>query len=272
MSRFGVNITFFSHGREWIRLGYSEKVVFGGRATGQTGETTGGDDDLIDWLTEQAILYWDILKYLIPAVPYTVLITVCSFALALVLGLVIGVLRISRSRPVAAAAGMYINIIRGVPLLVQIFFIYFGLGSVCNLDRFTAGVVAVGICYSAYLAEIFRSGIDAISQGQYEAAQSLGMTRFQALRHVIIPQSFRIVIPPVANEFIASLKDSSLVSIIGMRELTRAGREYYSQYFVDFQTWLLVGAIYLIMTMSLSRLVKYLERVYAVAGYGSRQG
>jgi len=130
----------------------------------------------------------------------------------------------------------------------------------------------VGICYSAYLAEIFRSGIEAIDRGQYEAAEALGMTRFQTLRYVIIPQSLRIVIPPTANEFIASLKDSSLVSIIGLREITRAGREYYSQYFVDFQTWLMVALIYLAMTLTLSRIVKYLEKIYAVEGFGSRRG
>ncbi|UCD95119.1 MAG: amino acid ABC transporter permease [Candidatus Zixiibacteriota bacterium] len=226
---------------------------------------------MLSWVAKQIVLYWDIFKYLIPAVPWTALITICAFALALILGLIVGVLRISKIKIVATIAGAYINVIRGVPLLVQIFFIYFGLGSILHLDRFSAGVIAVGICYSAYLAEIFRSGIEAIAHGQYEAAMSLGMTRFQTLRYVIIPQSLRIVIPPVANEFIASLKDSSLVSIIGLRELTRAGREYYSQYFVDFQTWLLVGLIYLTMTISLSRLVKYLEKVYSVAGYGSQK-
>ena len=226
---------------------------------------------MLDWLAKQIILYYDIFRYLIPAIPWTVLITLTSFTLALILGLLVGIMRISRIKALSAAAGIYINVLRGVPLLVQIFFIYFGLGSLLSLDRFTAGVLAVGICYSAYLAEIFRSGIEAISHAQYEAALSLGMTRFQALRHVIIPQSWRIVIPPIANEFIASLKDSSLVSIIGMRELTRAGREYYSQYFVDFQTWLLVGLIYLVMTLTLSKLVKYLERFYAVKGFGSKR-
>ena len=166
-------------------------------------------------------------------------------------------------------ASIYINVIRGVPLLVQIFFIYFGLGAILQLNRFAAGILAVGICYSAYLAEIFRSGINAIAYSQHEAAMALGMTRFQTLRYVIIPQSMRVVIPPTANEFIASLKDSSLVSIIGLREVTRAGREYYSQYFVDFQTWLVVGLIYLVMTLSLSRIVRYLERLFAVEGFGS---
>ena len=225
----------------------------------------------MDWISEQVILYWDIFKYLLPAVPRTILITIASFALAMILGLIFGILRISTYRPVRFLAGAYIDIIRGVPLLVQIFFIYFGLGSILNFDRFFAGVLAVGICYSAYLAEIFRSGIEAIDYGQYEAAMSLGMTRFQTLRHVIIPQSIRIVIPPVANQFIASLKDSSLVSIIGLRELTRAGREYYSQNFTDFQTWLLVGLIYLIMTISLTRVVKWLEKYFAVKGFGSRK-
>jgi len=226
---------------------------------------------VIEWISKQVVLYWDILKYLLPAVPWTILITICSFALALVLGLIIGVSRISKNKWVAWLAGTYINVIRGVPLLVQIFFIYFGLGGILNLDRFMAGVMAVGICYSSYLAEIFRSGIEAISLGQHEAAQSLGMTRFQTLRHVILPQSMRIVLPPTANEFIASLKDSSLVSIIGMRELTRAGREYYSQYFVDFQTWFVVGLIYLAMTITLSKVVKYLEKVYSVKGFGSQK-
>lgn len=225
--------------------------------------------NLVDWLIKQIILYWDILSYLLPAIPWTILITISSFALALTLGMLLGIMRLSKNRFISGFAKVYINTIRGVPLLVQIFFIYFGIGSFFNLDRFTAGVLAVGICYSAYLAEIFRSGIEAISDAQHEAAMSLGMTRFQTLRHVIIPQSWRIVIPPVANEFIASLKDSSLVSIIGMRELTRAGREYYSQYFVDFQTWLMVGIIYLIMTLTLSRVVKYLEKAYAIEGYGN---
>jgi polar amino acid transport system permease protein len=224
---------------------------------------------LLDWLAKQIVLFWDILMYLIPAIPVTALITICSFILAMILGLIIGIMRISRIKAVSAVSGAYVNIIRGVPLLVQIFFIYFGLGKILNLDRFTAGVLAVGICYSAYLAEIFRSGIEAIAHSQHEAAMALGMTRFQTLRHVIIPQSLRIVIPPISNEFIASLKDSSLVSIIGMREITRAGREYYSQYFVDFQSWLIVGLIYLAMTLTLSRVVKYLERVYAVEGFGS---
>ena len=226
---------------------------------------------MIDFVVEQSRIFIDIFAYLIPAIPATLAITVVAFILAVVLGLLVSLLRLSRRRILNRGAKAYVDVLRGVPLLVQIFFIYFGLGRVLNLDRFSAGVLAVGICYSAYLAEIFRSGIAAIERGQHEAALSLGMTRYQVMRHVILPQAARIIIPPAANEFIASLKDSSLVSIIGMRELTRAGREYYAQYFVDFQTWLAVGVIYLVLTLALSRVVAFLEKKYRVHGYGVAQ-
>jgi polar amino acid transport system permease protein len=222
----------------------------------------------VTWLFEQFSILSRVFYYLIQTVHWTILISVLAYLIALALGLVFGIARLSLNRPVRWIAGAYVNVLRGVPLLVLIFFFYFGLGKIVNLDRFVAGVLAVGVCYGAYLAEIFRSGIQAIDYGQHEAAMSLGMTRWQTLRHIILPQSFRIVVPPAANEFIACLKDSSLVSIIGLRELTRAGREYSSQYFLDFHTWLMVGIIYLILTLSLTRLVKVLERKFAVHGYG----
>ena len=223
---------------------------------------------MFDWLSTELTILKNIFLFLLPAVPATIEVTLIAFALALVLGQLIGLLRISRRRVFGITSKIYVDTIRGIPLLVQIFFIYFGLGKVLNLDRFLAGVVAIGICYSGYLAETFRAGIQAIHKGQYEAALSLGLTRWQMMRHVILPQSLRIVIPPVANDFIACLKDSSLVSVIGLRELTRAGRDYYSQFFVDFQTWLIVGLLYLVMTLTLSRLVAFLEKKFAVHGFG----
>ena len=222
----------------------------------------------VDWLVSQVSSLSKIFYYLIQTVHWTILISVLAYLIALSLGLTFGILRLSPRRPVRWFASVYVNVLRGVPLLVLIFFFYFGLGKVVNMDRFVAGVLAVGICYGAYLAEIFRSGIQAIDYGQHEAAMSLGMTRWQTLRHIILPQSVRIVVPPAANEFISCLKDSSLVSIIGLRELTRAGREYSSQYFLDFQTWLMVGLIYLMLTFTLTRVVKWLERRVAVHGYG----
>jgi polar amino acid transport system permease protein len=225
----------------------------------------------MSWLYDQLSLLSSVFFYLIQVVHWTIAISVLAYLIALFCGLVFGVARISSNRLFRWVAGVYINVLRGVPLLVLIFFFYFGLGKLINLDRFVAGVLAVGVCYGAYMAEIFRSGIEAIDYGQHEAAMSLGMTRWQTLRHIIIPQSVRIVMPPAANEFIACLKDSSLVSIIGLRELTRAGREHASETFLDFHTWLMVGVIYLIMTLSLTRLVRYLESRVAVRGYGVKR-
>lgn len=222
----------------------------------------------MDWILTHLNILWRIFYYLIQTVHWTILISVLAYALALCLGLCFGIMRLSPNRFVRIIAGAYVNVLRGIPLLVLIFFFYFGLGAVINMDRFVAGVLAVGICYGAYLAETFRTGIQAIDYGQHEAAMSLGMTRWQTLRYIILPQSIRIVVPPAANEFIACLKDSSLVSIIGLRELTRAGREYSSQYFLDFHTWLMVAFIYLILTFSLTRVVKWIEKRVAIHGYG----
>ena len=178
----------------------------------------------------------EILGYLLPAIPATLRITFLSFALALVLGLGVGLVRISRRFPWTWLGRAWVDGIRGVPLLVLIFFIYFGLGRLLNMPQSLAGIVAIGVCYSAYVGETFRAGIQAIPAGQWEAARALGLGRLGTMRHVILPQAFRIVIPPLVNEFIACLKDSSLVSIIGLRELTRAGREYSSSTFLDLKT------------------------------------
>jgi polar amino acid transport system permease protein len=208
---------------------------------------------------DQFSLLGRIVLFLLPAVPQTIKITIVSFALALLLGLFVGVVRIARTAPWTWIGRFYVDGIRGVPLLVWIFFIYFGLGRILHLPQFVAGVLAIGICYSAYVGETIRAGIQAIARGQWEAAASLGLSRGQTMRHVILPQAVRVVVPPVMNDFIACLKDSSLVSIIGLRELTRAGREYSSGTFVDFQTWLVVGVLYLGMTLVLTRCAAILE-------------
>lgn len=220
------------------------------------------------WLVEQLKLLGDILVSLLPAVPMTIAVVALAYPLALAGGLCVAGLRLSRRRWYSIPAQWYSDTLRGVPLLVQIFFIYFGLGKVLNLDRFVAGVAAIAFCYSAYLSEIFRAAILAIPKGQHEAALSLGMTRPQVYIHVVMPQAFRIALPPMANEFTACLKDTSLVSIIGLRELTRATREYYSTYFVDFQTWLVAGAIYLVLNALATRSASWVERRLSVPGLG----
>jgi len=208
----------------------------------------------------------EILRFVLPAVPATLQVTLVSFALALVLGTGLGILRISRRPPWTWLGRIWVDGIRGVPLLVLIFFIYFGLGRLLHLPQFLAGVLAIGLCYSAFVGETIRAGIQAVPRGQWEAARSLGLSHGRTLRHVILPQATRIVIPPIVNDFIACLKDSSLVSIVGLRELTRAGREYSSSTFLDFQTWLVVGLLYLVMTLALSRLSTLLEARLRRAG------
>jgi polar amino acid transport system permease protein len=225
-------------------------------------------NDVLAWTANQLSLLSDIFVYLLPAVPITIEVTLLSFVLALGIGIIVGTIRVANLRYLSNAARVYVDVVRGVPLLVLIFFIYFGLGGILNLGRMTAGVVSLGVCYGAYIAEIFRAGILAIPKGQFDAAFALGMTRRQTFRHVIIPQALRMVIPPIANEFIACLKDSSLVSVIAMREITRAGREYFSRTFADFQVWLVVAILYLILTITLSKLVSMMERRFKMHGYG----
>ena len=214
----------------------------------------------MSWIEGELRLLGRIFLYLLPAVPETLRITLGAFLLALALGLLVGIARTGSVRSLRLAATAYVDTLRGIPLLVQIFFLYFGIGKLLNLDRYPAGVLAIGIGYSAYIGETVRAGIQAVPRGQWEAARSLGLSTPRCLRHVVLPQALRIVIPPVLNDFVACLKDSSLVSIIGLRELTRAGREYYSATFSDFQTWTVVALLYLAMTLALSRLSATLER------------
>jgi polar amino acid transport system permease protein len=214
----------------------------------------------VAWISSQLELFADILLYLLPTIPETLRITLCAFALALALGVAVGIARTGKDPRLRFLAAAYADTLRGIPLLVQIFFLYFGIGRILSLDRFVAGVLAIGIGYSAYIGETIRAGIEAIPKGQWEAARSLGLSERQSLRHVILPQAFRVVIPPILNDLVACLKDSSLVSIIGLRELTRAGREYYSSTFSDFQTWTVVALLYLAMTLVLTRITARVER------------
>jgi polar amino acid transport system permease protein len=214
----------------------------------------------MDWMTGQLSSLGKTLRYLLPAVPETIRISLAAFFLALLLGVFIGIMRTSRRRLLRVLGAGYVDTLRGIPLLVQVFFLYFGLGRILNLDRYPAGVIAIGVGYSAYIGETVRAGIQAVPMGQWEAARSLGLSNARCLRHIVLPQAMRIVVPPILNDFVACLKDSSLVSIIGLRELTRAGREYYSSTFSDFQTWTVVAFLYLAMTLVLTRLSAILER------------
>ncbi len=203
--------------------------------------------------------YWNILKFVPDGILRTFQVTVMSIVFALVIGLFTGLGRISRVTIINRIATIYVEVIRGIPLLVQLFYIYFALGQFIQVPRLAAAVIAMSVCYGAYMGEIFRAGIQSIPKGQMEAALALGMTRTQALRKVILPQTFRVILPPVGNEFIALLKDSSLVSILAVADLLRRGREYASQTFEYFQAYTVVALIYLVLTLFFSKLVAIME-------------
>jgi polar amino acid transport system permease protein len=203
--------------------------------------------------------YRDIMLFLPDGILKTFEVTLMSIACALVVGLIAGLGRISRVTILNRIATIYVEVIRGIPLLVQIFYIYYALGKIIQVPDIFAAVIAMTICYGAYLGEIFRSGIQSIHKGQMEAAIALGLTRAQSLRRIILPQTVRVVIPPLGNEFIALLKDSSLVSILAVSDLLRRGREYASKTFDYFEAFTVVALAYLVLTLFFSRLVAMME-------------
>lgn len=196
----------------------------------------------------------------------TIQITALSVSFGMLIGMFVGMARLSQIKVVKFLATMYVDFIRGTPLLVQIFLIYFALPMIVGqrIDPFIAAITACSVNSGAYVAEIFRAGIQSIDKGQMEAGRSLGMTWAQTMRFIILPQAFKRIIPPLGNEFIAMLKDSSLVSVIGFEELTRRGQLIIARTYGSFEIWLTVAFIYLIMTFTISRLVDYLERRYKI--------
>lgn len=194
----------------------------------------------------------------------TIEITALSVGFGMAIGIVISLIRMTGIRLLRILGNVYVDFLRGTPLLVQIFLVYFALPALIHhqVDAFFAAVFACSINSGAYVAEIFRGGIESIDRGQMEAGRSLGMNWWQTMRFVILPQAFKRIIPPLGNEFIAMLKDSSLVSVIGFEELTRRGKLIIARTYASFEIWLSVAFIYLIMTFAVARLVGLLERRY----------
>ncbi len=191
----------------------------------------------------------------------TLKLTLLSILFGLIIGTIAGLGRVSKNFIPFAISTAYVEVIRGTPLLVQILIVYFGLPAIgINLQPEPAGIIALSVCSGAYIAEIVRAGIESIPLGQMEAARSLGMTYFQAMRYVILPQAFRNILPALGNEFIALLKDSSLLSVISIVELTRVGRQIVNTTFNAWTPFLGVALFYLMMTIPLSRLVAYSQR------------
>ncbi len=234
--------------------------------------------------------YTVILKALVQGVWVTVYVTFIAYMLAMLIGLLIGLLRVSGNRVAREVSTFYVEILRGVPMLVILYYIAFvgapslvagvnwigdglvgtgflaGLGAplaemqVRDLNFTARAIIALTIGYSAFISEIFRAGIESIGRGQMEAARSLGMTAGQAMRYVILPQAVRNVLPPLGNDFIAMLKDSSLVSVLGVQDITQLGKVYSASTFRFFETYNVVAYLYLVMTVGLALLVRGIEK------------
>lgn len=213
----------------------------------------------------------------------TVFVTVVAFALASLLGLGLALMALSASKVLRQLARFYVEIIRGVPILVLLFWIAFagapalvaawnvaaaplhaaGIGEplmVRDLSLLWRAIIALTIAYSAFLAEIFRAGLQSVDVGQIEAAKALGLSRYRRFRHVVGPQAFRTILPPYGNDFVAMVKDSSLVSVLGVADITQMGKIYASGSFRFFETYSIVAYVYLILTVGLSLALRALER------------
>ena len=208
----------------------------------------------------------DNLPLLLQGALVTIEITVLSVGCGFFVGMLVALANLSNFKLIRLLARCYVDIIRGTPLLVQIFLIYFALPMIIGqtINPLVAAVTACSINSGAYVSEIFRAGIQSIDKGQMEACRSLGLSWAQTMRYIIMPQAFKAIIPPLGNEFIAMLKDSSLVSVIGFEELTRRGQLIIAKTYASFEIWGTVAVIYLIMTISISQLVAYLERKYNI--------
>lgn len=203
--------------------------------------------------------YLNILKFIPDGILITFQVTVTSIVFSLMIGLLTGLGRIATNKFINMIASTYVEIVRGIPLLVQLFYIYYALGRFLKVPDMVAAVIAMSVCYGAYMGEIFRAGIRSIDKGQTEAARSLGFNKRETMFLVILPQAWRTILPPVGNEFIMLLKDTSLISILGVADILRRGREFASESFYYFETYTMIALVYLIITLILSKCVARME-------------
>ncbi|MBI3080097.1 MAG: amino acid ABC transporter permease [candidate division NC10 bacterium] len=206
-------------------------------------------------------IFVEVFPLLLGGAWVTLYITVVSIAIGIAGGLVLGVMRVSRFALIRGAATTYTELIRGTPLLMQLIVLYYALPSVgINLPALAAGITGLAANSAAYVGEIFRAGIQSVERGQVEAARAVGLTHMQTMRYVVLPQAFRLVLPPLTNEFVTMLKDSSLVSTLAIAELLRVGREVVAWKVNVFSPFAGVTLLYLVMTLPLTKLARYLEQ------------
>ncbi|MBI9089158.1 MAG: amino acid ABC transporter permease [Desulfobacterium sp.] len=213
-------------------------------------------------------LLWQHKLFLLAGATVTLKLTAGAIIIGLILGVMAGVASVSPARIPRIISGIYVQIFRGTPMLLQIFFIYFGIPQLFQLimgrsimpDPLLVGIIALGLNSGAYVAEIVRGGIQAVGQGQMEAGRSIGLSRKMAMRYIIIPQAMKKIIPPLGNEVIVLLKDSSLISVIGTNELMYSAKVMGAKYYDYVQFLVGAGLIYLTLTFVISRVLARLEK------------
>lgn len=210
-----------------------------------------------NWLTA-----FQQLPALLIGLQYTAIVSICSFVAALVVGLLVALLRLSSNNLIRNVAFFYIQVFRSLSVYVYILFIYFGIAAFMNvdLDPIGAAIIALTLLNSAYIAEIFRSSIQAIDPGQREAALCLGMSRPNAFRVVLLPQAFRLALPALVNQLTVIIKDSSIVGVIGVADTTYEAAQVANVTYLQFEMFTVVGAIYIAVVLTLSHFAGYLER------------
>lgn len=206
---------------------------------------------------------------LLTAMGQTLLLALCGLFFACILGLIFGLLSVVKNSVCNIISTIFVDVIRGVPMIVLAFFIYFGIPYLwntvwgiggMNLSALKAGTICLALNCGAYMAEIIRAGIQSVDIGQMEAARSLGLPYYKAMQKVVLPQAIRTMIPSIINQFIITLKDTSILSVIGFPELVNTAKNVVANTFMSFQTWLIVGFMYLVVITILSRTAKALER------------
>jgi len=203
--------------------------------------------------------YLELLKLLPAGIGYTLAVTFMGSAAAIAVGLGVGLAKLSRNRGLLLAASFYTEILRGIPLLVLLFYIYYALGEFFAIHKLAAAVAGFGFCYGAYMADVFRAGVEAIPKEQGEAARSLGMNERQALFQIILPQAMRTIVPAVGNQTLGMLKDTSLVSVLAISDILRVANEYATRHFNYFETYTYVALTYLLLTLLMAKAVAWLE-------------
>jgi len=208
---------------------------------------------------------WEGLPYLLLGALVTIEVTVIALVLGSIIGLMAGLARLSKNRYLAGLAAVYVAFIRGTPLLVQLFILYFGLPQMgVKLPAFLCGVIGLSIYSGSYISEIVRGAIQSIDRGQTEAARSLGFSPAQTMRLVVLPQAFLRMLPPLGNEFIALIKNSSLVSLLTIQDLMRAGQRIISITFRSFEVYIAVAVLYFLLTYTMSVITRRMEQALRI--------